>query len=171
MADGSDGPERPERQWVGTYILRDDKIAIPEYDMNAWAKWMQKHGTRVRYNKFGSWSVSTIFLGLDYGHRMRDPILFETMAFWLDRRSRRRYPRSFDLQPRYSTWAEAISGHKTILRQIQRVAAHKEKATGLERYLTPRERRGITRFWQRARATGDGRGPGGTSYRRGRARR
>lgn len=128
MADGSEGPEKPERRpWIGTYILRDDHIAIPEYDTETWARWMEKHGTNVRWSQFGSWQVSTIFLGLDYGHMNGGPpLLFETMAFWKDLRVRRRFRRlNLGVQLRYSTWADSIAGHLAVLRIVHLMAAHK----------------------------------------------
>lgn len=68
----------------GQYILSEDGFTpIPEPDLMAWGKWMQKDRVRIvkqeelpdgRY-------LSTVFLGLDHAYDGGGPLLWETMLF------------------------------------------------------------------------------------------
>jgi len=72
-----------------------------------WAKEFEKKDRIVKQQTtwLGFW-VSTVFLGLNHNFmRTGKPILFETMAF------------PSDDQTRYSTEAEAVIGHKKMMRK------------------------------------------------------
>lgn len=57
---------------------------------------------RVGYTELGDVTVSTVFLGMDFGFWDGPPRVFETMIFGGDHDG---------TQWRYSTWAEAERGH------------------------------------------------------------
>ena len=86
-----------------TYILAEDgKTPIICNDAVIWATWLKNADRHVAKTKKGDVKVSTVFLGLDHG--IGDPpILFETMIFGGDHDND---------QWRYSTWEEAVQGHK-----------------------------------------------------------
>lgn len=90
----------------GRYILDSDKQPVEVESLQEWAQFMEDADRQVARTERGSISVSTIFLGLDHSFSPDGPpILFETMVFGgrLDQEQRR-----------YSTWAEAIAGHKEM---------------------------------------------------------
>lgn len=98
------------------YILVDKK-PVPVSDVIRWAKWYENFDNRtleqeeIITKKGIRVFVSTVFLGLD--HRFSSlfganekPILFETMIFG---------GKHDQYQARYSTWDEAMEGHKVAL--------------------------------------------------------
>jgi hypothetical protein len=61
------------------YILVDGQPK--PVDLITWAKWFEGSDRHVAKDRFGEWTVSTIFLGMD--HRFGGdgpPLLFETMV-------------------------------------------------------------------------------------------
>ncbi len=74
---------------------------------------------RVAFTKIGAVEVSTVFLSINHQYGKGPPILFETHVFGgaLDGETNR-----------YSTWEEAVAGHKKMVAAC-RVAAKPEKAS------------------------------------------
>ena len=91
------------------YIL-EGKEAVCCKDTLEWAKWYQTADRIVAEETIGDSSVSTIFLGLDYSFGDGPPLLFETQVFG---------GKLSDEMDRYSTWDEAVLGHKTICERIK----------------------------------------------------
>ncbi|HEY6143716.1 MAG TPA: hypothetical protein VIV55_09930 [Flavobacterium sp.] len=84
------------------YILKGkipEKVGWEEY-----LNWGYNGGnTKVDRTDIGNILVSTVFLGIDHSFRSDVPILFETMIFGGELEG---------YQERYSTWDEAVKGHK-----------------------------------------------------------
>jgi hypothetical protein len=118
---------------MGYYVLDDDNnvVAWPDQKMLKWAMILEdlrRDGRTIVKQEFVDdcvW-VSTVFLGLDhnYVNRIRfehpeykgEPHIFETMAF--DRREGDE-ELGEDLEcSRWSTWNEALEGHKDIVNRI-----------------------------------------------------
>jgi len=135
--DDDDLPSRPR---LGMYILVN-KTPIEMDDTLTWGRWMEANDRHVAQTYIGAWNLSTVFLGLDHRFGMSGPpILFETMAFFTDRRKERRLLRcrargkkidwsrlpriSFDFQFRYATWYQAFNGHREIVPLLMQTAAH-----------------------------------------------
>jgi len=98
----------------GYYIL-DEHHNTKQVSLLEWGRWLERADTRVAYTKFecGVW-ISTVFLGLD--HRFGDkgpPLLFETMVFEMTMEG------GGDEMWRYSTWDDAETGHKAIVRRVK----------------------------------------------------
>ncbi len=87
------------------YILVGHMPVI-EPDLMKWARWFEYGGRIVASTKTRHGQISTVFLGLDHALGDGEPLLFETMVFGgpLD-----------GSQERYSTWDEAIDGHKEMI--------------------------------------------------------
>jgi hypothetical protein len=68
-----------------------------------WAKEFENQNRIVRFSQVKKVRVSTIFLGLDHSLNGGKPVLFETMIFG---------GKHNEYQERYSTWNEAVEGHK-----------------------------------------------------------
>lgn len=67
---------------------------------------------RVAETFIGDIKISTVFLSLDHGYGIGDPILFETMIFG--------GPEEIDeFQERYCTWEEAEEGHKNAVELVK----------------------------------------------------
>lgn len=92
-------------------------------DLLAWAREVwgnDESGRRVGFDEVAPGiTVSTVFLGLDHNHFGKGPpILFETMVFddyadgdcW-----------------RWSTWDEAVAGHKRAVEGLKRALAAAER--------------------------------------------
>ena len=91
----------------------DGHIAVPVDNPLEWAKWFETADRVVAKDQVGNMRVSTVFLGIDHSFRAGPPILFETMIFG----------GPFDndeYQERYSTWDQAVAGHKTALEIVRR---------------------------------------------------
>ena len=98
------------------YILKGHK-AVPVDDVLEWAKWFESADRTVSRTELlsdgvkrkGDILISTIFLGLDsgFGDKL---LLFETMVFGGEYN---------EYQVRYTTWAEAKSGHKQIVEMVK----------------------------------------------------
>lgn len=66
----------------GKYIL--DKNGKPKLEKNlyAWASWMENGNRILKKTTVGKYSVSTVFLGIDYRFSGKGkPVLWETMVF------------------------------------------------------------------------------------------
>lgn len=94
----------------GHYIL-DGHTPVPVDDLFAWGRWFEVDANRrVGRDEIGGVSVSTVFLGLDYGYPSRGPILFETMIFGGSHDQH---------QVRYATWNEAVAGHAAAVELVR----------------------------------------------------
>lgn len=103
---------------LGLYLLDPEigngQLPIPCDDFLVWAEWMATGGRRVASDMVGTFWLSTIFTGLDTRPCDGPPIVFETMAF----------DESDDttvawLGERYSTWEDALWGHKEWLEKLK----------------------------------------------------
>lgn len=77
---------------------------------------LNKKDLRVDYSVFGDVTVSTVFLGLDHGYNGQ-VLLFETMIFGGEHDG---------YQERYTTWEEAVSGHKIACDMVNKVAIERD---------------------------------------------
>jgi hypothetical protein len=118
-----DGP------WLGQYILggEDGHTPIPCYSLHEWGVWLETAGDKriVAWTGNAKKYVSTVFLGLDHRHWGNGPpILFESMAFKHEGRMTdfgfgngpEPVPETLDEQ-RYSSWDDAETGHKAMVRK------------------------------------------------------
>jgi len=92
----------------GKYILKGHE-AIEVDDLIEWAILFEKLDRRVACDINGDVKVSTVFLGLDHQFGDGPPLLFETMVFGGE------HDQDMD---RYSTWDEALDGHKQICKKV-----------------------------------------------------
>ena len=92
------------------------------YDRNGKAITVEKYSrlfgdkdyVRVALDKVAGRSVSTVWLGIDHNHSERGaPLIFETAVFLRG---------DCDIMARYSTEAEARSGHAAIVRGLKLAA-------------------------------------------------
>lgn len=102
------------------YYILDGKRVVPS-NRDEWAKWMgdtwRNDKRRVaRETVCKDLDVSTVFLGLNHGGDVEEPVLFETMVF------RRTDNDSVSHSRRYHTWEEAERGHARIVRLVKRLA-------------------------------------------------
>ena len=92
------------------YILRD-KTPVPEPDLLAWGRWLEKGDRIVAKTEVGDTKISTVFLGLDHSFSGDGPpILFETMVFGV--------PLDGEMN-RYATWDEAEKGHAVMVERVK----------------------------------------------------
>jgi len=105
----------------GKFILDKDGEAVEETDLLTWAKWFENsmEQRRVALTKIGKYTVSTVFLGVDYNFTdSRKPILFETMVF---NEESRECGEDFDMGiDRYNTRKEALAGHEKIVEEVKK---------------------------------------------------
>ena len=92
------------------YFILEGETPKP-VDMMTWAKWFETADRVIASDRIGKISISTIFLGLNHNFREnQSPLIFETMVFGGD----------FDGEMlRYSTFADAESGHLQILEKVK----------------------------------------------------
>ncbi len=78
-------------------------------DVLQWAKAFEQNNRILQQDTIGDVFVSTVFLGLDHQYDEGPPLLFETMTF--------KNGSSKDMK-RYSTYDEAILGHRETLKKL-----------------------------------------------------
>lgn len=128
------------------WVLNERGIAVIEPSLNRWAEWMQKSpGRFVARSELHHVTVSTIFLGIDYGFNDDLPILFETMVFQGERESMDcATPINFSGAEnslasalwgdcrRYSFMCDALEGHKEAVASIEKQFGEtQDKVSGL----------------------------------------
>lgn len=101
---------------TGKYVLDDDGEPRPEPNLLTWAAFYETTNRTVFDESIGSTRISTIFLGLDYGHarlfnRQAAPVLWETMVFGsaLDH-----------MLFRYTSKLAALRGHVVVRELVER---------------------------------------------------
>jgi hypothetical protein len=103
------------------YKLNEDKSVSP-CDLLEWAQQrevMSKTYTKhVAEETIGDRWISTVWLGVDHGIRWSDkedyqPLIFETMIH------NNKTEEWEDYEERYSTWADAVSGHKRAVEWVK----------------------------------------------------
>ena len=76
-------------------------------------EYMRKHSTKhLKDEEINGMRVSTVWLGIDHNYFGGRPLLFETMVFSDNKNYQERYC------DRYSTWDEAIEGHKKAIQWV-----------------------------------------------------
>lgn len=103
------------------YILDQNRVALPVFNILEWAVQLETMDRRVALDKTEHWEASTVFLGLDHCWGSGDPVLFETMVFLPDG--------DYGTMERYSTWAEAAAGHERIRSMLAREQEDASKMT------------------------------------------
>jgi hypothetical protein len=108
--------ERPYGESIGAYVLDENGEPRIAQTREEWAEFMERRGSRhVGYDTLivneKEYTVSTVFLGLDYSMGRGDslPQFFETMIFTKDRGA-------LDYQERYTTKEEALIGHEEAIK-------------------------------------------------------
>lgn len=97
------------------FILDDNNNVIPCDNIIEWSDWRNANRSRININmtKVGELRVSTIFLGHKTLSFSKEPMVFETMVF-----DEFDFP-VLDICERYSTYQEAMSGHKKIVKELK----------------------------------------------------
>lgn len=93
----------------GMYILKGKEV-VPCSDAIEWGKRMAIADRTVAKETVGDSDISTVFLGLDHSFSDSQPLLFETLVFG---------GKLADEMDRYSTWDEAVSGHKAMVERVK----------------------------------------------------
>ena len=96
---------------MNMYVLEGNaKNAVKFNDPIKWTEEMKniKNKQIAKKVKNGV-TVSTVFLGLDYNFGSGKPLVFETLVF--------RGKHDGEML-RYSTWTEALKGHKKMCRRV-----------------------------------------------------
>ena len=94
------------------YLLNKDRSVTP----CGADEWTANH----RPHKVAHWSmtngdveISTVFLGLNHAFHSGPPLIFETMVFTDV------YPEINEDMHRYSTWDQALAGHKEMIDMVE----------------------------------------------------
>lgn len=109
-------------------MLDENKNIIATDDTIKWATWLNSNNNRiVERTTSGRFTISTVFLGIDHSFRGDKPILFETMIFYIENEN----THFLEYQQRYSTYDEAIEGHKYALSNLEEIIETDEKINQL----------------------------------------
>jgi hypothetical protein len=92
------------------YLNEDHSVRVCSSDewSNQFEEMRRKGTHHVACDQVGKHSVSTVFLGNNHNLYLGKPLIFETMVFAGD-------SAIDDYCERYSTWDEAIEGHKKAI--------------------------------------------------------
>lgn len=109
------------------YILDENKNPVPA-SVEDWARFYENENRCVRRTEIKKYGVvvSTVFLGLDHnirlpGHSLYEPHIFESMIFWVGNEE------TNQRMKRYSTWNQAIAGHRKMVRMVIRLLRMKNE--------------------------------------------
>lgn len=104
-----------DSRWCGTYILDENRNAVPATTLE-WAKQLEEmRGTHTKHvgdDIVDGKRISTVWFGLD--HQWDDngkPLIFETMIF-----NKNGFSEIY--MDRYSTWDEAEEGHQKAIEWV-----------------------------------------------------
>jgi hypothetical protein len=96
---------------MGKYILEGKQPKQIE-NLFEWARWFEKANRVVEKTEIGDVKISTVFLGLDHQYGEGQPLLFETMIFG---------GKHDQYQERYSTWDDAVNGHRVACDMVIKI--------------------------------------------------
>ena len=94
------------------YYLNEDKTYRVCSTLE-WGNQFEHMDRKVGDDVINSYHISTIWLGLDHNYFGGEPLLFETMVFDKVGGGTDIYMR------RYSTWDEAVEGHKRAVQWVE----------------------------------------------------
>lgn len=127
---------------IGHHYLLDENHQPYPVTGREWARgWPSCQ--RVALTEIGGIVVSTVFLGLDHQYGDGPPILFETMVFGevvgaeplsggMTVPLHAPTPIGDGVQLRYSTWAEAMMGHRKTVERLASALARVNKLMTVE---------------------------------------
>jgi hypothetical protein len=95
---------------MSTHYILDNQKVVGCKDLITWARWLEGADRAVAKDTIGESDISTVFLGLDHSFGKGPPLLFETMVFG---------GKLSDEMNRYSTWDEAVLGHKAMCERVK----------------------------------------------------
>jgi hypothetical protein len=95
------------------FILQG-KTPVIENDPMKWAAWFGSADRTVDRTEVDTFTVSTVFLGIDHSFGSGLPVLFETMVF-----SDYDEVEIPDTTRRYRTWSEAEQGHAEVIQLVE----------------------------------------------------
>ena len=99
-----------------TYIL-DGHEPVPCKDPEVWAEWFETADRHVGFDRIGDITISTVFIGIDYGHVSGGPPpMFETLIFRRGEDDRYRGEGMW----RSPTWAAAEKNHAEAVALIRK---------------------------------------------------
>lgn len=90
------------------YIL--EGTTVKQVDQKGWENWWPTSDRMVARDTIGESSVSTVFLGVDHGVGLDEPLLFETLVFGGPLK---------DSMTRCSTYEEALVLHKVMCDRVR----------------------------------------------------
>ena len=91
-------------------VLKGHEV-VPIGSQAKWSASFDYAARRVAHDTIGEARVSTVFLGLNSSFGEGPPLWFETLVFGGE----------FDDEiHRYTTWDEAVEGHKNMVRRVGR---------------------------------------------------
>jgi hypothetical protein len=90
------------------YMLRGREVITTE-SLDEWQEFMSVRNRIITQNQVGTASVSTTFLGLDFGQDPAKPLVFETMVFGGPMQG---------AVTRCSTYDEAEEQHRAMCRAV-----------------------------------------------------
>ena len=92
-------------------FILDGKTPVRCYDILRWADWRSKTNKKIKLNKVGKSTISTIFLGIDHNIIPGGlPVLFETYVF--------DGPLDGEME-RFFTWDDAVKGHDKMVEKVK----------------------------------------------------
>ena len=101
---------------MGQLYILDGKNPVRCFDTTEWG-YQSKGDKIIGKDRFGSVSVSTVFLGMDHSFGGGDPVLFETMIFGGEHDQ---------YQERYCTWDEAEKGHQIACDLVNKITIDRD---------------------------------------------
>lgn len=92
------------------YILDNDRNPV-KTSIDKYIEWEKGNpdARKLRRDEVGESRISTVFLGLDHSWGDEPPVLWETLVMGGD---------NSDYMERYTSEADAIAGHNSILKNI-----------------------------------------------------
>lgn len=100
------------------YILDENNNPIGTNNVIKWGRLMQLKEKIVKQENVDNYFISTVFLGIDHSYDFGNPVLWETMIFRKDKDGSKELGSDI-FHDRYSTYDEAIQGHKEAVKLVK----------------------------------------------------
>lgn len=102
-----------------SFAMLNDKHEVIPVSMSfirsgKWEEWFKNiDNRRVRRDYVNDYLISTVFLVIDHNLGSQPPLWFETMVFYDPEHTENCTESKY--QDRYTTWDEAVEGHKFVV--------------------------------------------------------
>lgn len=102
------------------YTLDENGKPKKEEDYFKWGKWFETADRIVKTTTIGAFHINTVFLGINHGWHLKDPLLWETAVIYCDK---------YIMIEKYQHKEHALEQHDKICEKLKTKQGNYENAT------------------------------------------